>query len=58
LNGEPNSLKRKHASASIAADVNRFCHKINTDEVSIHTAVTAAIGSTLLRSHGIINPRQ
>jgi hypothetical protein len=33
LNGEANSLKMKHTSATIVADGKRFTHHINTDEV-------------------------
>src|SRR3954470_19715169 len=33
LNGEANSLKMKHSSATIMVDVKRFAHQINTDEV-------------------------
>jgi hypothetical protein len=33
LNGEANSLNRKHSSAVIAVDVSRFYWQINTDEV-------------------------
>jgi hypothetical protein len=33
LNGEANSLKMKHTSATIVADGKRFAHQITTDEV-------------------------
>jgi hypothetical protein len=33
LNGEANSVRKKQSSATIAADVKRFAHQINTDEV-------------------------
>jgi len=41
LNSETNSLKRKQSSATIAVDVKRFYHQSNTDEVSVHTGITA-----------------
>jgi hypothetical protein len=38
--GATNSLKRKKSSAIIAADVRRFSHLINTDEVfGTHTGL-------------------
>ena len=33
LNGEANSVRKKHSSATIIVDVKRFAHQINTDEV-------------------------
>src|SRR6266540_7251636 len=33
LKGEAAKFKRSNISAAIAADVKRFCHQINTDEV-------------------------
>jgi hypothetical protein len=39
LKSEGTRLKKRNISATIVADVKRFSHQINTDEVSIHTAV-------------------
>jgi hypothetical protein len=44
LNGEANSARKKHRSATIVAEVMRFCYAIKTDEVfnthSYHLALT------------------
>jgi hypothetical protein len=37
LNGEANSLNKKHSSATIVADVKRFCHQIKRTKFSAHT---------------------
>jgi len=33
LNGKANRVRKKHNSMTIAADVKRFCHQIDTDGV-------------------------
>ena len=33
LNGEETKFKKRNTSATIVANVRRFCHRINTDEV-------------------------
>src|SRR5271166_5662322 len=45
LNGEANSLKRKHSSATIAVDVKRFSHQINADEVFGTHRYVSSIGA-------------
>jgi hypothetical protein len=40
LNGEANSVNKKHSSATIVADVKRFCHWIKRTKFSAHTVMT------------------
>jgi hypothetical protein len=40
LNGEANSVNKKHSSATIVADVKRFCHWIKRTKFSAHTSMT------------------
>ena len=47
LNGEPTRFKKRNISATIVANVRRFCHQINTDEVSGTHSGRAAIDKVM-----------
>ncbi len=54
LKGEAAKFKRSNISAAIAADVKRFCHQINTDEVlGTHRGRTGNGNSALRMRFGI-----
>ena len=49
LNGEANSVRKKQSSATMEADVKRFAHQINTDEVfDTHTVLEIRLSAAIL----------
>jgi BRCT domain type II-containing protein len=51
LNGETNSLKSKHSSATIVADVKRFPHQVKRTRFLVHTGGSSSRLRSKASSH-------